>query len=47
MSLKKSSYSVGSQAEDKEIRGRNLSADLVAGMAGQFTCPNNILAQRR
>jgi hypothetical protein len=32
-------YSVGSQAEDKAIRGRNLSADLVAGMAGQSICP--------
>ncbi len=35
----KAGYSVESQAEDKAIRGRNLSADLVAGMAGQFTCP--------
>jgi hypothetical protein len=25
----------------------NLSADLVAGMVGQFTCPNSILAQTR
>ena len=35
----KAGYAVESQAEDKAIRGRNLSADLVAGMAGQSTCP--------
>src|SRR3954449_7403072 len=39
MSQRNVGYAVSSQAEDKAIRGRNLSADLVAGMAGAVFLP--------